>query len=57
MADDIEGVATRVLGLIEGVEKRYGKPVVTSTQASMWVALRGRVSPRGDDFGELMRKL
>jgi maleate isomerase len=45
------------VGLIEEFEKRYKKPVVTSNQASMWAALRGRVSPGVDGFGKLMRRL
>jgi maleate isomerase len=45
------------VGLIEGFEKEYDKPVVTSNQASMWAALRGRVSPRIQGFGSLMRNL
>lgn len=46
-----------VVGLIEEFEKEFNRPVVTSNQASMWAALRGRVSPGVDGFGELMRKL
>jgi len=46
-----------VLGLIEEFEKEFNRPVVTSNQASMWAALRGRVCPRVNGFGELMRKL
>jgi len=45
------------VGLIEEFEKEFNRPVVTSNQASMWAALRGRVSPGVDGFGELMRKL
>jgi len=45
------------VGLIDGFEKRYGKPVVTSNQASMWAALRGRVSPGVHGYGVLMRNL
>ena len=45
------------LGLIDGFEKEYGKPVVTSNQASMWAALRGRVSPGVQGYGLLMRNL
>ena len=46
-----------VLGLIEEFEKEFSRPVVNSNQASMWAALRGRVIPGVDGFGELMRKL
>lgn len=46
-----------VVGLIEEFEKELDRPVVTSNQASMWAALRGRVSPGVDGFGELMRRL
>jgi maleate isomerase len=45
------------VGLIEGFEKEYCKPVVTSNQASMWKALKGRVNPRVQGFGSLMRNL
>jgi len=45
------------VGLIEEFEKEFNRPVVTSNQASMLAALRGRVSPGVDGFGELMRKL
>lgn len=46
-----------VVGLIEEFEKELDRPVVTSNQASMWAALRGRVNPGVDGFGELMRRL
>ena len=46
-----------VVGLIEGFEKEFDRPVVTSNQASIWAALRGRESPEVDGFGELMRRL
>jgi maleate isomerase len=45
------------VGLIEEFEEEFNRPVVTSNQASMWAALRGRVSPGVDGFGELMRRL
>jgi maleate isomerase len=45
------------VGLIEEFEKEYGVPVVTSNQASMWAALRGRVSPGVNGYGSLMRNL
>jgi len=62
VADEAEAVFISctnlpVLGLIEEFEKEFNRPVVTSNQASMWAALRGRVSPRVDGFGELMRRL
>ena len=46
-----------VLGLIEEFEDEFNRPVVTSNQASIWAALRGRESPEVDGFGELMRRL
>lgn len=45
-----------VVGLIDEFEEEFDRPVVTSNQASMWAALRGRVSPGVGGFGELMRK-
>jgi len=62
VADEAEAVFISctnlpVLGLIEEFEKEFNRPVVTSNQASMWAALRGRVSSRVDGFGELMRRL
>lgn len=32
--------ALETIGLIEGLERRYGIPVLTSTQVTMWAALR-----------------
>ena len=46
-----------VVGLIEEFEEEFNRPVVTSNQASMWAALRGRVGYRVDGYGELMRKI
>ncbi|MBQ03358.1 maleate cis-trans isomerase [Candidatus Bathyarchaeota archaeon] len=62
VADDADAVFISctnlpVVGLIEEFEKGLGKHVVTSNQASMWAALRGRVTPGLDGYGELMRKL
>jgi maleate isomerase len=45
------------VGLIEEFEEEFSRPVVTSNQASMWAALRGRVRYRVDGYGELMRKI
>jgi maleate isomerase len=45
------------LGLIEGSEKEFGKPVVTSNQASMWAALKGKINSGVQGFGKLMRDL
>jgi maleate isomerase len=62
VADDADAVFISctnlpVVGLIEEFEKEFNRPVVTSNQASMWAALRGRVSPGVNGFGELMRRL
>ena len=62
VADDADAVFISctnlpAVGLIEEFEKKFNRPVVTSNQASMWAALRGRVGPGVDGFGELMRRL
>jgi len=62
VADDVDAVFVSctnlpVVGLIEEFEKEFNRPVVTSNQASMWAALRGRVSAGVGGFGKLMRKL
>ena len=46
-----------VVGLIEEFEEEFNRPLVTSNQASMWAALRGRVGPGVDGFGKLMGNL
>ena len=61
VADEVDAVFISctnlpVVGLIEEFEKEFNRPVVTSNQASMWAALRGRVSPGVCGFGKLMRK-
>jgi len=62
VADDVDAVFVSctnlpVVGLIEEFEEEFNTPVVTSNQASMWAALRGRVSPGVDGFGKLMGNL
>jgi maleate isomerase len=46
----------RALGLVEALEERLGKPVVTSNQALAWHALRlaGHAAPIAG-FGRLLR--
>ncbi len=43
------------IDLIEGIEAEYGKPVVTSNQASIWAALRGSGFEEIWGYGELLR--
>ena len=62
VADDTDAIFISctnlpAVGLIEEFEKKFNRPVVTSNQASMWAALRGRVGPGVDGFGKLMRNL
>jgi len=62
VADEVDAVFISctnlpVVDLIEEFENEFNRPVVTSNQASMWAALRGRVSPGVNGFGELMRRL
>ena len=46
----------RTIEIIEQLEADTGKPVVTSNQASMWIALKalGVVGPKG--YGRLFQK-
>ncbi len=60
-APDIEGLflsctGMRALGIVEALEERLGKPVVTSNQALAWDALRlaGHTGPIAG-FGRLLR--
>lgn len=43
------------LNLIDRLEKRYGRPVVTSNQASLWAALRDSSVKEITGYGELLR--
>jgi maleate isomerase len=43
------------LDLINGLERRYGRPVVTSNQASLWAALRDSSVKEITGYGELLR--
>ena len=45
------------VGLIERLEEKLGRPVVTSNQASLWAALRGSEASGIEGFGELLRDL
>jgi len=60
-APDIDGLflsctGMRALGIVEALEERIGKPVVTSNQALAWHALRlaGHAAPIAG-FGRLLR--
>jgi maleate cis-trans isomerase len=45
------------LGVIERLEHRLGKPVVTSVQATFWGALRAAgIEDRIDGAGQLLRE-
>jgi len=43
------------IGLIEPLEERLGVPVVTSNQASMWIALKGGDTPPVEGYGCLFK--
>jgi maleate isomerase len=43
------------LDLIDGLERRHGRPVVTSNQASLWAALRDSSVKEITGYGELLR--
>ena len=43
------------LDLIDGLERRHGRPVVTSNQASLWAALRDSGVKEMTGYGELLR--
>jgi len=43
------------LDLIDGLERRHGRPVVTSNQASLWAALRDSSVKAIIGYGELLR--
>ncbi len=43
------------IGLIDGLERRHGRPVVTSNQASIWAALRDSGVKEITGYGELLR--
>lgn len=43
------------LDLIDGLERRHGRPVVTSNQASLWAALRDSGVKEIPGYGELLR--
>ncbi len=43
------------LNLIDGLERRHGRPVVTSNQASLWAALRDSIVKEITGYGELLR--
>ena len=43
------------LDLIDGLERRHGRPVVTSNQASLWAALRDSGVKGIPGYGELLR--
>ena len=43
------------LNLIDGLERRHGRPVVTSNQASLWAALRDSGVKEITGYGELLR--
>lgn len=48
----------RALDIIEALERDIKKPVITATQASMWLALKvSKVSMTKEGFGTLMRRL
>jgi maleate cis-trans isomerase len=43
------------IDLIDGLERRHGRPVVTSNQASIWAALRDSGVKEITGYGELLR--
>ncbi len=43
------------IDLIDGLERRHGRPVVTSNQASLWAALRDSIVKEITGYGELLR--
>ena len=43
------------IDLIDGLERRHGRPVVTSNQASIWAALRDSSVKEITGYGELLR--
>ncbi len=43
------------LNLIDGLERRHGRPVVTSNQSSLWAALRDSGVKEITGYGELLR--
>ncbi|MGE3247752.1 MAG: aspartate/glutamate racemase family protein [Beijerinckiaceae bacterium] len=46
-----------VMGLIEQLEEEFGKPVITSNQATFWTALRAAgIEDRLDGYGRLLRE-
>ena len=45
------------IGVIEGIERELGIPVVTSNQASMWAALRCSGTNRIEGYGRLLRSI
>lgn len=48
----------RALDIIEALERDIKKPVITATQASMWLALKvSKVSMTKEGFGTLMKRL
>lgn len=50
--------ALRTLDIIDDLEKRIGKPVVTSNQATMWDCLRGSgIDDQYETHGRLLRAL
>jgi maleate isomerase len=60
--NDVDGVfvsctALRAVGAVERIERRLGKPVVTSNQAFLWHALRlAGVDDRLSGFGRLWER-
>ena len=50
--------AWRSLEAVDELERRIGKPVVTSNQASIWAAYRAlRLAPKITGFGRLLENL
>ena len=53
----VSGTGLPTAGIIEDLERELGKPVVTSQQASLWLALRlARVADSVPGFGRLLRE-
>ena len=59
--DEAEGMVVSctdfpVLGMIPELEKRMGKPVITSNQATFWAVLRAAgIKDQFKNFGTLLR--
>jgi maleate isomerase len=59
---EVEGVFIsctnwRTIEIIETLERDLGKPVVTSNQASLWLALKKMGMPGRPGFGQLFSKI